>query len=134
MRRRPREATRGTRTLGEGSLTGTQNRGLFIDPCIKCHFIWGSRGRILTGEGGGLTPLALDVSALSKPYRSHHLEIMCLFRTGCPKSLGHFLKPCISKTTMHDGKFETHLERKNSGFFFIPNSTPFATHLYIYIS
>ena len=36
--------------------------------------------------------------------------------TGRPKSLGHFLRPHIFKTTMHDGKFETYLEReKKSG-------------------
>ena len=35
--------------------------------------------------------------------------------TGCPKSLGHFLKPLISKTTIHGVKFETYLEGKNLG-------------------
>ena len=37
---------------------------------------------------------------------------------GCPKSLGHFLKLHISKTTIRDGKFETTLERKNAGKYF----------------
>ena len=44
--------------------------------------------------------------------REHNLHMIC---TGCPKSLGHFLRPFISKTTMHDVKFETYLERENSG-------------------
>ena len=43
--------------------------------------------------------------------------------TGCPKSraksLGQFLKPHISKTTIHDGKFETYLERENLGDYFV---------------
>ena len=37
-------------------------------------------------------------------------QIVCI---RCPKSLGQFLKPHISKTTVHNGKFETYLERKN---------------------
>ena len=39
-------------------------------------------------------------------------------RTGWPKSLGHYLKSHISKTTIHDGKFKTYLERENSGNYF----------------
>ena len=55
--------------------------------------------------------------------------------TMCPKSLRHFLKPHISKTTMHDGKFETYLEgKKIRKIILTPNSTPFTTHLYIYTS
>ena len=38
--------------------------------------------------------------------------------TGCPKSLGYFLKPHISKTTMHDETFKTYLERQNLSNYF----------------
>ena len=53
--------------------------------------------------------------------------------TGCPKSLGHLLKPHISKTTMHDGKFETYLERTNSGNYFDTKRDPICdTFVYSY--
>ena len=38
--------------------------------------------------------------------------------TGFPKSLGHILIQLTSKTTVHDRKFETFLERKKLGNYF----------------
>ena len=38
--------------------------------------------------------------------------------TGCSRSLRHFLKPHISKTTIHVEKCETYFERENSGNYF----------------
>ena len=51
-----------------------------------------------------------------------------------PQNLGHFLKPHIFKTTMHDGKFETYLESKTWEIILISNLTQLGTHLYIDMS
>ena len=64
--------------------------------------------------------------------QQYELYIEIQSHSGCPKSLEHFLKPHISKTTMNNGTLGKYLERKNLGYYFDTISlTSCATNLYI---
>ena len=43
---------------------------------------------------------------------TNQIKQICIGNDNFDTILGHFLRHHISKTTMHDGKFETYLDRK----------------------
>ena len=59
-----------------------------------------------------LNKYEISFHALSRLIRGNNVTF---FDYQCLKSLGHYLRPHISKTVMHDSKFETYLERNKFG-------------------